>query len=340
MTTPRDRHFSMPPEWATHDRCWMAWPCRAPLWGRHLGAARAAYAAVAKAIAEFEPVTMVARPDLSAEASLHCGAGVSVLALDQDDSRMRDVGPTLLMDPQGHLGGIDWRYDGYGGRLADIERDARMAEAICDHLEIPRFEAPIVMEGGSFHVDGEGTCLACASSILDPRRNPGMNREAAEQCLRNYLGIEKIIWLEHGLIDDDTGGHVDNVACFVEPGVVLALLASDPNDANAPGLEANIERLHRAEDARGRVLEVIGVKAPAARHLDDGRRQSLSYLNFYLANDAIIMPCFNDPKDDAALRTIAIAFPSRSIVDIDCSALVRGGGGIHCITQQQPGVTL
>ncbi len=326
----------MPPEWLPHDRCWMAWPCRTALWGEHLKAARETYAAVAKAIAEFEPVTMVARADLVAEASLYCGAGVTVLSLNHDDSWMRDTGPTFVLSPEGSLGGIDWRYDGYGGRTSDFRQDARLAEAICAHLEISRFQAPIVLEGGAIHVDGEGTCLACATSILDPERNPGLSREAAERCLQDYIGIDKVIWLERGLVDDDTGGHIDNIACFVEPGVVLALVAGDPDDTNAPALSANLEHLREVTDARGRSLDVIDIKAPTARFLDDGRQQSLSYLNFYLANDAVIMPSFNDSMDDAAYRTIAKAFGSRTMIDIESSTLVLGGGGIHCITQQQP----
>ena len=204
----------MPPEWLAHDRCWLAWPCNKALWGEHLKAAREAYASVAKAIAETEPVTMVARADLVAEASLHCGAGVTVLPLDHDDSWMRDTGPTFVVASDGSLGGIDWRYDGYGGRTPEFQRDARLAEAICAHLKIRRFQAPIVLEGGAIHVDGEGTCLACAASVLDPRRNPGLDREGAENCLRDHLGIDNVIWLERGLIDDDTGGHVDNLACL------------------------------------------------------------------------------------------------------------------------------
>ncbi len=328
----------MPPEWLPHDRCWMAWPCRTTLWGEHLQTARTAYAAVAKAVVEFEPVTMIARSDLAAEASLHCGAGVSVLALDQDDSWARDTAPTFVLGPEGALAGVDWRYDGYGGRSPDFERDARLAEAICDHLEIPRFQAPIVLDGGGIHVDGEGTCLASAASILDPKRDPDLGRETAERHLRDFLGVKKTIWLEQGLIDDDTGGHVDNLACFAGPGMVMALVAGDQEDANAPVLAANLERLRGEQDAAGRTLEVIPVTAPAPRFHEDGRQQPLSYLNFYLANDAVIMPCFNDPMDDAALRTVARAFPARTMVDVDASVLVLGGGGIHCITQQQPSV--
>lgn len=326
----------MPAEWQPHDRCWMAWPCRKALWGEELGAAHEAYAGVAKAIAEFEPVTMVARSELAADVSLRCGNGVSVLTMDQDDSWMRDVGPTFLLGVDGRLAGVDWRYDGYGGRTPDTEHDAAIAEAICHRLDIPRFQAPIVAEGGGLHVDGEGTCLACAESLLDPRRNPGLGREVAERILRDYLGVDTIIWLEQGLTDDDTGGHVDNLACFAAPGVVLALAPGHDEDPNTPILAANLERLREATDARGRSLEVIEVKAPAPRHLEDGRQQSLSYLNFYLANDAVIMPRFDDPADDSAWRRVSRAFPSRTMVDIDASTLVLGGGGIHCITQQQP----
>lgn len=314
----------------------MAWPCRDALWGEHLRAARKAYAAVAQAIAEFEPVTMIARSDLAADASLLCGNGVSVLTLDQDDSWMRDVGPTFVTGPDNALGGIDWRYDGYGGRTPDIAQDVAIAQAICERLDIPRFEAPITAEGGGIHVDGEGTCLVCAGSLLDPRRNPGLNLEDAEQCLMDYLGITSVIWLEQGLIDDDTGGHVDNLSCFAEPGLALALVSGNADDPNAPILSANLEQLRAAKDAHGRSLEIIEVQAPAPRRFKDGRWQSLSYLNFYLANDAVIMPCFSDPADNAAFRAVAKAFPSRTMVDVEASTLVLGGGGIHCITQQQP----
>jgi agmatine deiminase len=301
-----------------------------------MGAARQAYADVAKAIAEFEPVTMIARPELVAEASLQCGQGVSVLPLEHDDSWTRDTTPSFVRDAEGALAGIDWQFNGYGARVPQFAQDAMLAEAICERLKVPRFEAPIILEGGAIHVDGEGTCLVCAEAALDPRRNPGVTEREVESALRDYLGVDTVIWLARGLVDDPTGGHVDNLACFARPGVVLALTGGDADDANLPILEDNLARLRAAHDAQGRELEVIEIKQPTARHREDGGRLPASYINLYVANDAVIMPMFDDPMDGAAFKAIQAAFPDRQIVQIDASDLLHGAGGIHSITQQQP----
>ena len=301
-----------------------------------MGAARQAYADVAKAIAEFEPVTMIARPELVAEASLQCGQGVSVLPLEHDDSWTRDTTPSFVRDAEGALAGIDWQFNGYGARVPQFAQDAMLAEAICERLKVPRFEAPIILEGGAIHVDGEGTCLVCAEAALDPRRNPGVTEREVESALRDYLGVDTVIWLARGLVDDPTGGHVDNLACFARPGVVLALTGGDADDANLPILEDNLARLRAAHDAQGRELEVIEIKQPAARQREDGARLPTSYINLYLANGAVIMPMLDDAMDGAAFKAIQTAFPERQIVQIEASDLVYGGGGIHSITQQQP----
>jgi agmatine deiminase len=336
VITPRAQGFAMPAEWAPHARCWMAWPCRTELWGDRMAAARRAYAEVAKAIVQYEPVTMIARPDLTAEASLQCGQGISVLPLEYDDSRIRDTAPTFVVDRAGALAGVDWRFDGYGGAAPAFERDARLAEAICARLEVPRLVAPIALEGGALHVDGEGTCLVCAASVLDPRRNPGLSRDAAATALADHLGVTQVIWLEHGFEGDPSGGHVDNVACFVRPGVVMALTCRDTSDANFAGLQDNLARLRAARDAAGRELEVIEIEQPAARFDADGRRLTMSYLSFYLANGAVVFPMFEDAMDSAAFNTIRSAFPDRQAIQVDAADLVYGGGGIHAITQQQP----
>ena len=315
MTTPRAKGFAMPAEWAPHARTWMVWPCRTELWGDRMDAARRTYAEVARALAQHEPVTMIARPELTAEASLQCGQGISVLPLD-----------------------YDWRFNGYGEAAPAYDRDAALAEAICARLDVPRFAAPIVLEGGGLHVDGEGTCLVCAPSVVDPRRNPGLSRDAVAAVLADYLGITEVIWLEHGVEGDPSGGHVDNVACFVRPGVVMALASRDSNDANFAGLQDNLARLRGARYARGHELEVIEVEQAAARVRPDGRRMTMSYLNFYLANGAVLLPMFDDPMDDAAYKAIAEAFPDRQAIQIDAADLAYGGGGIHCITQQQPAI--
>jgi agmatine deiminase len=339
VTTPRDQGFAMPAEWARHDRCWMAWPCRPELWGERMDAARQAYAEIAQTIAQFEPVTMIARPDLTAEASLHCGQGIAVLPLDYDDSWTRDTAPSFVCDRQGRLAGIDWRFNGYGEASPRYADDARLAQAICERLKVPHFAAPVVLEGGAVHVDGEGTGLVCAGSVLDPKRNPGLGREDLTRVLGDHLGVSKVIWLERGLIGDVTGGHVDNLACFARPGVVIALTSRDEGDDNYAALQDNLARLRSESDAQGRALEVIEIEQPAARWHAEGRRLNASYVNFYLANGVVIMPMFDDPMDDPAYKAIAATFPDRRVIQLDASDLVYGGGGIHCITQQQPAPT-
>lgn len=341
MARPADEGFFMPAEWAPHSRCWMAWPVRAELWGDHIEAARDAYAEVATAIARFEPVTMVAKPKNVAEVSLRAGSvpGVSVFSLPHDDSWMRDMGPTFVVDGSGRVAGVDWQWNAWGNKYPDHERDADVARAILEHLQMRRFEAPFVLEGGAIHTDGEGTLLTTESVLLNPNRSPGITKPEMEELLAAYLGIRKVIWLGQGLVDDDTDGHVDNLACFVRPGVVVALSSSDPADANYPILADNLNRLRNATDAQGRQLEVIEIEQPRARYLPDGRRMGLSYINFYIANGGVIIPAFEDPQDARAYDTINKLFPDREVVQVPALEILHGGGGIHCITQQQPAGT-
>src|SRR5512145_678031 len=249
LARPAEDGFFMPPEWAPHARCWMQWPCREPLFGEHLRAAREAYAEVAQTIAEFEPVTMIASPEHVVEASLKCGPGVSTFSLPLDDSWCRDSGPTFVVNAAGEVAGIDWKWNAWGNKYPDHQRDAAVARAVLDHLGMRRHAAPLVLEGGAIHVDGEGTLLTTESCLLNPNRNPDLGREEIEELLRQYLGVRKIIWLKGGLEDDDTDGHVDNVACFARPGLVLALSSGDPADGNYAMLNDNLERLRAATDA-------------------------------------------------------------------------------------------
>lgn len=336
MTLPRDDGFFMPAEWAPHSRCWMAWPCREAVWGDHLDMAREAYAEVANAIAAFEPVTMIANPENLAEASLKCGTGVACLPIPHDDSWTRDTGPSFLINDRGELGGVAWQFNAWGGKYSNYEKDSKVASAILQHLELPVFLGDMILEGGSIHVDGEGTLLTSEQCLLNPNRNPNLSRSDIEEKLRGYLGVESIIWLNQGLVDDETDGHVDNLACFAAPGVVLALSCDDPNDENYAALQDNISRLRASSDAKGRPLEVIEVPQPARMNNDQGERLSRSYINFYIANGGIVMPSFEDSQDSRALDIIAGAFPDRSVVSVSATDITFGGGGIHCITQQQP----
>jgi agmatine deiminase len=336
MKTPAADGFFMPAEWAPHKRCWMEWPCRTELWGEGLDDARAAYTEVAKAIAEFEPVTMIAIGAELAEVSLRCGPGVACLPLAHDDSWMRDNGPTFLVDGQGGLAGVDWRFNAWGEKYQNYENDATVAGAVLKHLDVLAYAAPMVLEGGSIHVDGEGTLLTSEQCLLNANRNPDLSRPQIEKLLRDYTGVRQVIWLGQGLVDDETDGHVDNLACFVRPGVVLALSTEDPEDANYAALQDNLSRLRAARDAAGRTLEVIEIPQPARRMEAEGRRLALSYINFYIANGGIVMPYFEDAKDEAAFAIVSQCFPGREVRQIPLLDIVCGGGGIHCITQQQP----
>ncbi len=335
MERPRDLGFAMPPEWWPHARCWMAWPCREAIWEGNLEAARRVVAQVAAAIAEFEPVTMIVRPDLAADASLYLGKGVSVLPMTHDDSWVRDTGPTFLLDGERRLGGVAWRFNGWGELYQDYAQDAQLARRILEHVKARSFESQLVFEGGNLSVDGEGTALVCEPAALDPARNPGFGREEVEAELAACLGVERVIWLPRGMVDDETRGHVDNLACFVRPGVVLAV-RDEPGGPHHEALEANFEVLKQATDARGRALEILELPMPKPRERREGVLLTTSYVNFYIANGGIVMPAFDDAADKTAYRVIAAAFPEHEVVQVDVLDLVAGGGGIHCITQQQP----
>lgn len=337
MTTPAALGFAMPAEWAPHARCWMAWPCRTETWGNRLEAAEKAYADIARTIADFEPVTMVCNHADATEASLACGNGVDILPLEIDDSWTRDTGPTFLLDKQGRLGAVNWRFNAWGEVYRHYHHDADLGRKIAERVKAQRFDAPFVMEGGALHTDGEGTLLVTEQCLLSPNRNPHLTKPQIEAGLRDYLGVAKVIWLPGGLEDDVTDGHVDNVACFVRPGMVLALSEDDPTDSNYAVLEENIDCLSDETDAKGRPLKILRIPQPRRREFQ-GRRLAQSYVNFYLANGAVIMPVFEAPQDDRAYRVLREAFPKRRVLQVEAGDILTGGGGIHCITQQQPAV--
>ena len=335
--TPAAAGFHMPAEGARHDRTWMAWPARIDLWNGRDREAKAAYAAVAQAIARFEPLIMVANPADVAEATAQCGPSVETVSMTLDDSWMRDIGPTFLVDGKGALAGADWRFNAWGDKWPNYANDAAIAAQVLDRIGCPRFQAPFVLEGGSIHSDGEGTVLTSEQCLLNPNRNPNLSKSEIEANLKAWLGATAVIWVGQGLENDGTDGHVDNLACFARPGVVLATSCRDAQDTNYALMQDNLRRLRAARDARGRALDVLELPIPAKRVTAAGRL-AMTYTNFYLANGAVIAPAFDDPMDGVAAGVLAEAFPDREIVQIPALAILEGGGGIHCITQQQPAV--
>ncbi|HLG87250.1 MAG TPA: agmatine deiminase family protein [Alphaproteobacteria bacterium] len=327
--------WTFPAEWAPHGRTWMAWPCRPATWHGGIEAARSVHVEVAKAIAQFEPVTMVCNPMDVAEVSLMCGQGIEIVPMPLSDGWMRDIGPTFVVGSDRTIAGIDWIFNGWGGLHNDFAADAEVARAVLELRRYRRIASPIVLEGGAINSDGEGTLLVTEECLLDPRRNPGLGKEEIEQILRSTLGVEAVIWLGKGYDGDETRGHVDEIACFVEPGIIMLQLPRDTSDPNYLIQQDNLARLKVARDAKGRKIDFVLIPQPAYRE-HDGRRLTLSYVNFALANGGVIIPSFGDSADEPARRAFASLYPDRKIIQILADDLVIGGGGIHCITQQEP----
>ena len=329
MSTPRAAGLAMPAEWAAHERTLMAWPCRRELWGETLRRAKDAYAATANAIARFEPVTMVANPGTDAAEARGC-VDAGVLEMDIDDSWLRDSGPIYVLGDGGRRAGVHFGFNAWGEKFRPFDRDATIGARLIDHLGVERYEAGMILEGGAIAVDGAGTLLTTEQCLLHPSRNPGMSREQIEGTLREYLGVERVVWLGQGLVEDrDTDGHVDLVAAFTRPGHVLLQTAPRGNP-NGPNIEENKRRL----DAAGlsfTELDVLPYVEVA------GERVVAPAMNFYLCNGGAVVPVAGTPAEqERALQVIAEAYPDRKVVGVPGAVLAYGGGGVHCITQQVP----
>ncbi|MCW6507216.1 agmatine deiminase family protein [Lichenifustis flavocetrariae] len=336
MTGASESGLRMPAEWAPHERCWMAWPCRPEGWRNGLGPAREALAAVVRAIARFEPVTLLVRPeDLDEAARLTRGAA-ELVATELDDSWTRDTGPTFVQDRDGQLAGIDWGFNGWGLVYPGFARDARLARHILGLADARRIVGPQILEGGSIHVDGEGTLLTTEQCLLDPQRNPHLDKADIEANLTGLLGIDAVVWLPRGLTGDETRGHVDNLCCFFKPGHVLLPALADRADPDWAVLAEARAVLERSVDAKGRRFTILELPTPPRRRDKRGELMALSYVNFYVANGAIVMPGFDAASDREAARVLKAAFPDREIVVVPGHGIADGGGNIHCITQQQP----
>jgi agmatine deiminase len=320
----------LPAEWEPHERTLMGWPCRAELWGETLEPARLDYATVANAIAAFEPVTMVANAGAdAAQARAACGDGVEVVELPLDDSWLRDCGPIYVYGEDGRRRAVHFRFNAWGEKFSPWDQDAAVGALIGRRLGDEVIEAPLVLEGGSIAGDGNGTLLTTEECLLNPNRNPDLGREEIEAALRTHLGVERIVWLGRGLIEDrDTDGHVDLIAVYTRPG--QALLQTVP--------EAN-PNFGRCEENRARMLAagIEPVELPFLPYVEvAGEMVAAGYLNLYVCNRAVIVPVTEADTDPQALAIIAGAFPGREVVPVPGAVLAYGGGGPHCITQQVP----
>lgn len=328
------KKFNMPAEWKAHQRCWMAWPQDHGDWPIEIEKVRRNFIEIADAIGHFEPVQIVVDPGELESARRQLPEAIELVSIELDDCWMRDMGPTMVRDADGGLFGVDWQYNGWG--KFPHQRDKLVAQRLLTELGYPRLASGLVNEGGAIHTDGEGTLVLTETVLLNVNRNPGLTKAQAEAELQRLLGAEQIIWLPEGLVDDDTDGHIDEIMCFGAPGEILLLATEDSTDANYPILQRAREILENTRDISGRSLTIRTIQQPPAAYLN-GTRLSRSYVNCYIANGAIVMPAYGigDFDQDAQLQ-VSKAFPDREVIQLDCSALVTGGGNIHCITQQCP----
>ena len=331
--------YTMPAEWGSHKRTWMCWPCRMDVWGGPEGLLRAkqAYARVARAISSFEPVIMAVQPPDGPEARLATAGKVEIFDAPLDDSWARDIGPTFLRRQDGARAGVAWQFNAWGNKYHPYTDDMGFAARVLASVGFTAYDAPLVCEGGAIHVDGEGTLITTEQCLLNPNRNPNLTRQQVEERLVLFTGARRIIWLGDGFSDDETDGHVDNIACFVSPGrVIVGVPASRSHPDYEPVAEV-IRRLGEARDAEDRRIEIVEIAQPSTERVDwRGRPLAASYVNFYLPNGGVVMPSFDDANDEPARSVIADCFPGRDILQIDALDIVEGGGGIHCITQQEP----
>ncbi|MEM6624945.1 MAG: agmatine deiminase family protein [Pseudomonadota bacterium] len=328
--------FRMPAEWCAHQRTWMIWPCRAEVWEGRLAATRAAYADLARAIRQFEPVTMIADPAEAAGAQAILGAEIEVLALPVDDSWARDQLPCFVHDGK-RLAASCFRFNAWGNKYHPHDRDAALAGALSGAMGVPAHRADLVAEGGAISVDGEGTVLTTETCLLNENRNPGLDKAEVTARLNAALGTEKVIWLPGNADEIETDGHVDCIAVFTAPGEVLAEAPGAPDHPWHAIRAENIRALEGATDAMGRPLTVRTL-LDANSAPDIGSRFCKSYLNYYLPNGGVVMPAYGVPEDGAAREILADVFPDRTLVQVPVSDIALGGGGIHCVTQQEPKV--
>ena len=331
--TPADLGFAQPPEWFPHAATWAAWPFDDDEWRGMLLSARREFEALVRAMARHEPVGLLVADDeaeTDARARLSDVDTVAFLRAPLDDVWLRDSGPIFVRRADGVVSFVHWGFNAWGQKF-DWHLDDEVPEALAAHLGVDHFDVDIVLEGGSIETDGTGLALTTRQCLLHPARNPHLTQRELESALRDHLGFTRgVIWLERGLEGDHTDGHIDTIARFVRPGVVVACTAESDDAQNHAVLSQNATVMRNAG------LEVLEVPLPAERRCFEGERLPLTYVNFCLVNGAVLVPQYGDRNDARALEVIGAAFPDRTVQGLESSAIITSGGSFHCLTQQQP----
>lgn len=357
-STPKKDNFRMPGEFEPHEGTFMIWPERSDNWRYGAKYAQQAFANVATAISKYEKLTMCVSAKQYENARNMLPDNVRVIEMSTNDSWMRDCGPTFVKNDAGEIRGINWGFNAWGGLVDGLyfpwDKDNAVAQKVCqiewkDIYNIDEF----TLEGGSIHVDGDGTALVTEACLLSNGRNPHLTKEQIEENLKEYLNVQKVIWLKNGIYLDETNEHIDNICTFVKPSVVALAWTDDESDPQYEMSKSCYDILSKEKDAKGRSLEIHKLPLPSPIYItkeeslsvdiisgtqprNEGDRLAASYINYYICNGAVIMPSFNDPNDEKAKEKLQELYPDREIVQIYAREILLGGGNIHCITQQQP----
>jgi len=338
QATPFELGFRMPAEWERHDSTWLSWP-KDPLTfpSDIIGRVEKIYLEMIHVLQTGEQVDLLVDDQKTEErvsSMLSSTTNVRFHLIKSQDVWMRDYGPIFVKSSR-EIAATKWIFNAWGRKYDELLKDNETGKEICKELGIREFDSGIVLEGGSIDLNGSGSCLTTAQCLLNKNRNPQLNQSEIEKFLHDYLGVSNPIWLGEGIAGDDTDGHVDDIARFVSPSKVVCMVEEDPSDENYEALKKNFGSLENSTLPDGTLLKVVPLKMPAKVEDSEGRLPA-SYANFYIGNNAILVPVFGDENDVVALSTLSGVFPDRRIVGINCRELVFGFGGIHCVTQQQP----
>jgi agmatine deiminase len=344
--SPASAGWRWPAEWERHAATWLCWPKNPDTWPGRLAHAVDDFVGIVRALHPFERVNLlVDSPAAEAQARARLAAGgvpadadLAFVVAPTNDAWVRDYGPIFVVRGEGEgreRALLDFGYDAWGGKYPPYHLDDAIPERLARDLRLPRFAADFVLEGGSIDGNGRGTVLTTETCLLNPNRERGRTREQMERRLADWLGAEQVLWLGEGIVGDDTDGHVDDIARFVDPGTLVAVVEDDAGDANAAPLAANLRRLRGMRDAAGKPLAIATLPMPPP-HVVAGQRCPASYANFYLANAVALVPTFGAPSDERALAVLRELLPGREVVGVRCDSLVHGLGAIHCLSQQEP----
>lgn len=341
-------NYIMPAEWEKHSAVWLAWPHDEISFPGRIDKAENAVIKIISAIYQNEQVELLVLNDLMLQrtSTLMQKAAIDISKIrfhitTYMDGWMRDCGGIFVKGEDGKLKLVNWIFNQWGNKFPDLKIDAEIPKKVAQWTGVEILEPGIVLEGGAIDVNGQGTLLTTEQCLLNPNRNPTMTKGDYEKNFADYLGVKKTIWLNQGLLNDHTDGHIDDIARFVSPNTIVVAYEDDQNEENFKTLDENYKTISESSDQNGKPFKVVQLPMPHMSYgnnkpFEGGNKAPVSYTNFYIGNGIVLVPTFNDPNDTKALKIIQSLFPNRKVVGIDCSEIIYGGGAIHCMTQQVP----